>query len=563
MSILSYIFYCFTYLLCFLHYQKTKLILVVGSSMTNSDYLIIYLIIGLALFLITRYCRRTFKKKKFTVILLGIYSIFCLFYSVQPYVFLHKYIYFFEEIFFYFFGLLGVILPLIFTNQLLFLGGLIILLSIHFICKFISINSGILGVWQFTTAKHWGFLIFLTLIYILLVIGLDILNCNNTKNTDTKSSFFGKSKKIIPKDTYKPFTKEDINKIYKDIPINDTPEEILIDKILEILFTFHIEGVIVDVLKSATVTNYFFKPKSGTKTSRIESIEEELSIELQRNVRVATNMKGIILEVTNLHPQSFSFKNIWTSDVGDMALPLFLGIDTFGEKVIMDLAKQPHILMCGTTGSGKSSTLHAMIHSLITIKSPEQIKFIFIDPKILELSIYKDIPHLWQNIITSLEEAENVLQTLVHEMEHRYKLMSKNNKRSILEFNKNNPNPLPYLVFCIEEFADLALYKNNSFKISVQRLAQMGRAAGIHGIICTQRPSVNVIDGVIKSNFSTRIALKVANKLESRIILDMSGAERLCNPGEMIISDNSSLPKRAIAPYITEEEIITLINYRH
>ena len=217
--------------------------------------------------------------------------------------------------------------------------------------------------------------------------------------------------------------------------------------------------------------------------------------------------------------------------------------------------------MCGTTGSGKSSTLQCLIHSLITTKSLNSFQFLFIDPKVLELSIYKSLPNLVCSIITNLDEAAKALGNLVSEMEKRYKIISQANQRSIKEYNLKSENKLPYLVCVIEEFADLALHKNHNFKNSVQRLAQMGRAAGIHLIIATQRPSVNVIDGVIKANFPARIGLKVANKMESRIILDQSGAERMSGPGEMILLDGSGLIRRVVSPYISEEEMEKLMNY--
>jgi energy-coupling factor transporter ATP-binding protein EcfA2 len=505
------------------------------------------------------------------------YGVVLIYYAYCPYILLHKYSYFFENIFFNFFALMGLILPLIFLNQFAFLLALIGLLSFDYLCKYFFMELNCLGVWQQCPRNHWIYLILIVVLYIVISALHDVLHMTHKKNSqeknysdeeeEIKKSSIKSSSKTIPSNTsmfrsevkYKDFTAEDMEAIYNTIPISKIKEEILTERILSILETFFIFGSITQVLTSASVTNYFFKPKIGTKTSRIESIEEELSIELSRNVRIAISIKGIIFEVANNQVQSFSFKNLWSSEKLTQNLPLFLGFDTFGEKIIMDLSKQPHILMCGTTGSGKSSTLHAIIHSLLTKKSPKEVQFLLIDPKILELSIYKNIPHLWQDIVTSVEEAEKKLKLLVEEMESRYKIISQHNKRSIIEFNKDSSKPFSYIVFCIEEFADLVIHKNNNFKTLVQRLAQMGRAAGIHGIICTQRPSANVVDGVIKANFPTRIALKVSNKLESRIILDMGGAERLSNPGEMIIVDSLGITRRAIAPYITEGEILRLI----
>jgi len=580
LNIYNYIYYCYLYLLFFFHYQKVKLVVIIGKSVYNKDYILWY-VIGGWIFL---YYAQQFVIKKFNSLYLLIFCYFflLLFYGQQNLVLLHTYIYFLENIFFYFFGFMGIIFPFLFLNQIIFILLLLLFVVLNALLIYFNIFNNFLGVWSGVSFLRWCILVLLLIIFIFSEAFLLLLQESplekkdissiNDKSTHENISVDNKTvENFITTPLSSPlgesaegkgllfFTPQEMQEIYKTAPTKNIEEIDLREQILEILKNFHIYGIINEVLKSRTVINYFFKPKVGTKTSRIESIEEELSMELNRSVRITTNMKGIIIEVSNLQVQSFSFKDIWTSEKNNSLLPLFLGFDTFGEKVVLDLTKQPHILMCGTTGSGKSSTLHSMIHSLITTKLPTELKFVFIDPKILELSIYKNIPHLWRSIVTNLDEAQTVLESLVVEMEDRYKLISKSNKRSIVEFNKTHPLPLPYIVFCIEEFADLALYKNNNFKTLVQRLAQMGRAAGIHGIICTQRPSANVVDGVIKANFPTRVALKVANKLESRIILDTGGAERLSNPGEMIILDGTGMIRRAMAPYITEEEIIRLI----
>jgi S-DNA-T family DNA segregation ATPase FtsK/SpoIIIE len=599
---LLYLQYIFIYILLYFHNNKGKIIEKV-PSFYDKDYIFLFILISFTPVLIYIIWEKFFKTKDkiCSYLIIGSYFLLCLFLIIFNYlnlVFAYKKIYYYTGIFFNIFQFLGICLPFIFINQLI----LLLILGSFLLLKFFvnSISYNLFGVWGYLPFSKLFMLIGILCLYILSSIFLDIFFKDKqvfkkkeklSKFTEEKINDSNKINEIYNKikeqnvevhmeeKTEEPVSKEEnfpifsneiINKIYLNVEKKFNNIEDLSDKIINLLQTFYINGEIFNIIPAATVTNYFFKPKSGTKTSRIESVEEELSMELNRNVRVASNIKGIIFEVENKTPNYFSFKDLYfhinespekTNHIkSKYILPLFLGFDTFGEEIILDLTKQPHLLMAGTTGSGKSSTLHTIIHSLIVNKTSEEVKFLFIDPKILELSIYKNIPYLWKPIITSIEEGEKALEDLIKEMEMRYKTMSQCNKRSIIEYNKTY-KPFPYIVFAIEEFADLALYKNSTFKTSVQRLAQMGRAAGIHGIICTQRPSANVIDGVIKANFPTRIALKVANKLESRIILDTSGADKLSNPGEMIILDSSGITKRGICPYIREEEIINLINF--
>lgn len=606
LKLLMYLQYILVYILFYFHSQKSKIIEKVSCEF-HKDYIIIFFLMSFLPLLLYIIYEKFFTNKKtkaqnfFLYLTLTTYIFYCLFliiYKSLNLIFIYKSIYYYEQIFFNIFQFFGIGLPFIFFNQLILLAILLFFIILKYFINSISYN--LFGLWGYLSIKNLLIPVSILSIYILSSIFLDIFFKNKKvfkqpqKETkefiEEKITDFNKINEIYNKikdqnvevneeplednnnkNINKPtsgFTREVIDKIYINIkkdPNINVKEDLSLN-ILALLKTFYIEGEIFNIVPAATVTNYFFKAKSGTKTSRIESIEEELSMELNRNVRVASNIKGIVFEVANKIPNYFSFKDLYFhiddnhEDKNKYILPLFLGFDTFGENIILDLTKQPHLLMAGTTGSGKSSTLHTIIHSLIINKTSEEVKFLFIDPKILELSIYKDLPYLWKPIITSIEEGEKALEDLIKEMEIRYKTMAQFNKRSIIEYNKNY-KPFPYIVFAIEEFADLALYKNSSFKTSVQRLAQMGRAAGIHGIICTQRPSVNVIDGVIKANFPTRIALKVANKLESRIILDTSGAEKLTNPGEMIILDSSGIIKRGICPYIREEEIINLINF--
>jgi S-DNA-T family DNA segregation ATPase FtsK/SpoIIIE len=593
---LFYIYYIYFYLLLYIHNLKFKIINTskIPLKIYNIDYLFLYILVGLGpigiYYIYEKYYKNYFTKKLLFGFQMGLF-IFLIIYGFLNESFIHKSFYFYENIFICYFQLSGVLLIFLFYNQLIFLLGFLFLYLLKLI--FPSKSYLIFGRWGGLPNKYFLFFMFLILMNILSTILLDVFfsdeevltsNYNKNNNMDNrnidfqeipiKENIFDNFPEInrndnVQKNTEKKilYNKKEniINQIYFNSEKNQKEEEDLTENILKVLKNFSIDGEVFHKINSLTVTNYFFKPKSGTKTSRIESIEEEISMDLNRSTRIATNIKGIIFEVSNENVQSFTFKDVWNKinqeEINNKyILPLFLGFDTLNENIIIDLTQQPHLLISGTTGSGKSSTIHTIIHSLVLKNTPEKVQFVLIDPKILELSIYNNIPYLWNPIITTIEDGVEILEKLVTEMEVRYKTMSKANKRSIIEYNKTY-KPLPYIVFIIEEFADFALYKNNNFSSLVQKLAQMGRAAGIHGIIATQRPSANVINGVIKANFPSRIALKVTNKLESRIILDNSGAEKLSNPGEMILMNSSGFLKRGICPYISEEEILNLINF--
>lgn len=597
---LLYFYYLYIYILLYLHNLKFKVVnpSKIPLNQINSDYIFFYILIGI-LPIILYYIYEKYKKNiivKNGIIISQIsLFIFLIIYGFLSQNFIYKSFYFYENIFINTFQFGGLLLIFLFFNQLFFLFGFLILILLKFLFPLQSYLF--FGNWSHLSNKYLLFFLILVIIYIFSSILLDMFFSNsfdeinqeinedkiiyeNNKDNEfeeiqIKENIFNNINDDAHFETinynntkHKNFNiinNNIIDSIYLESEKIQEEEVDLTINILRILRNFSIEGDIFQKIKSLTVTNYFFKPKSGTKTSRIESIEEEISMDLNRNVRIASNIKGIIFEVSNENIQSFTFKDVWykvnQEEVSNKyILPLFLGFDTLNENIIIDLVQQPHLLISGTTGSGKSSTIHAILHSLILKNSPEKIQFVLIDPKILELSIYSNIPYLWNPIVTNIEEGVEILEKLVNEMEIRYKTMSKANKRSIIEYNKTY-KPFPYIIFIIEEFADFALYKNNNFGSLVQKLAQMGRAAGIHGIIATQRPSANVINGVIKANFPSRIALKVTNKLESRIILDSSGAEKLSNPGEIILMNNSGFLKRGICPYISEEEILNLIKY--
>jgi S-DNA-T family DNA segregation ATPase FtsK/SpoIIIE len=277
------------------------------------------------------------------------------------------------------------------------------------------------------------------------------------------------------------------------------------------------------------------------------------------------------IEVPNEEREMVFLKEILSSEAfrkSNSKLTLALGKDIFGTPVITDLARMPHLLIAGATGSGKSVGINAMVLSLLYRGTPQEVKMLMIDPKMLELPLYEEIPHLLLPIITSPKDAADALRKMVLEMERRYRLLAEAGSRNIETYNRkiktmpdSGEGPLPYIVIFIDEFADLMLVSAHEVENSIARLAQMARAAGIHLILATQRPSVDVITGVIKANFSSRISFHVSSKLDSRIILDTYGAEQLLGKGDMLFITPGRRTIRIHGPYITEEEIKVIVDF--
>ncbi|MCI0596161.1 MAG: DNA translocase FtsK, partial [candidate division Zixibacteria bacterium] len=284
------------------------------------------------------------------------------------------------------------------------------------------------------------------------------------------------------------------------------------------------------------ITRFEFKPAAGVKINQIVSLADDLALALQaKRIRVVAPIPGkaaVGIEVPNPNPQTVYLKEILASnafaDLG-MRLPMAFGKTIGGEAIAYDLAKMPHLLIAGATGSGKSVCLNALITSLLYRKHPAELRFIFIDPKMLELSVYAGIPHLERAVVTSPRIAEKVLADAVIEMEERYRALAKASVRNIEDYNRKKKanERLPYLVIVVDELADLMMSSvSTRTETLITRLAQMARAVGIHLVLATQRPSVDVITGLIKANFSSRIAFQVASKVDSRTILDGNGAEK-------------------------------------
>ena len=338
----------------------------------------------------------------------------------------------------------------------------------------------------------------------------------------------------------------------------------LIDNLVNKLKLFSINVKCLEVIYGPVVSTYVLEPDADVKLSKILNLEDDIALALEvAAVRIIAPIIGtsyIGLEVPNKVRQIVPFKNIiedqnFKKFSGN--LPLVIGYDTKGKAVIEDLAKLPHLLVAGSTGSGKSVAINSMLMGLLYSKTPEELKLILIDPKRLELAPYNDIAHLLFPVATEPEKALSALKWLLQEMERRYALMAENGIRNLQE--KNNLN-LPYIVTIIDEFADLIMTSSKELENCVVRLAQMARAAGINLIIATQRPSVDVITGLIKANFPSRIAFRVSSKVDSRTIIDQSGAEDLLGNGDMLFLSNKGIV-RLHGSFVSDDEVITVTNY--
>ena len=349
----------------------------------------------------------------------------------------------------------------------------------------------------------------------------------------------------------------------KNISENKIDEETL----EKILLDFGVEGKIKKVSQGPVVTLYEFEPAPGVKVSKIINLSEDIARNTSsESARIATipgsNTIGIEL------PKS-QRENVFLSEIisdssykkKDTKLPIALGKSISGLPITSDLSTMPHLLIAGTTGSGKSVCINTIILSLLYKHSPEKCKFILIDPKMLELSTYEGIPHLLCPVITEAKRAAAVLGWVVKEMENRYKLMTKVGVRNIDGYNDKHKISMPYIVVIVDEMSDLMLVAGKDIENYIQKLSQMARAAGIHIIMATQRPSVDVITGTIKANFPTRISFQVTSKIDSRTILGEQGAEQLLGKGDMLYMTSANRMTRIHAPFVSEGEIDKINNF--
>lgn len=374
-----------------------------------------------------------------------------------------------------------------------------------------------------------------------------------------------------------------------------TPDEIMetSQRIEQQLRNFNVKASVKDVLVGPVVTRYELELQPGVKASKVTSIDTDLARALMfRSIRVAEVIPGkpyIGIETPNLHRQMVPLRDVLDSNEfrdSKATLPIALGKDISGKPVIVDLAKMPHLLVAGSTGSGKSVGVNTMILSLLYRVQAEDVKFIMIDPKVVELSVYNDIPHLLTPVVTDMKKAANALRWCVDEMERRYQLLSALRVRNIEGFNEKIdeyeamgmpvPNPiwrpsdtmdamppalkkLSYIVVIVDEFADLMMVAGKQIEELIARLAQKARAIGIHLILATQRPSVDVITGLIKANIPSRIAFTAASKIDSRTILDQGGAEALLGRGDMLYSGQGSSDLiRVHGAYMSDDEVINI-----
>jgi S-DNA-T family DNA segregation ATPase FtsK/SpoIIIE len=347
-------------------------------------------------------------------------------------------------------------------------------------------------------------------------------------------------------------------------PENKFQEQEIINrgqKLEEKLLSFGIKGRVVSIKTGPLITLFEYTPEIDSKISKIIALEDDLAMALETtSLRIIAPIPGksaVGFEIANSSRQDVFFKDLIENnnlENSKALLPLALGVDVIGTPIISDLTTMPHLLVGGATGSGKSVALHNMIVSLLCSKTPQELSLILIDPKRLEFSSYTDIPHLIFPIVTEPNRANKVLGWVVHEMEERYKKMAQWGVRNISEYT--GPDKVPYLVVIIDELADLMMVAGRECEGYIVRIAQMARAAGIHMIIATQRPSVDVVTGLIKVNFPSRIAFRVSSKIDSRTILDAQGAEKLLGKGDMLYM-MSSCPdlKRLHGAYLSNKEI--------
>ena len=398
--------------------------------------------------------------------------------------------------------------------------------------------------------------------------------------------------KPVPKQAVFEFMKENGDFTLPSVNFLDEPEERpqsaskenlrmqsrLLEKKLE---DFGVNGKVVAVTPGPVITTFEYEPAPGVKINRVVSLTDDLALALRAiSIRIVAPIPGkavIGVEIPNADRETVRFKEMVLSPAFEKAkttLTLCLGKDIVGNPFSAGLEKMPHLLIAGATGAGKSVALNTMICSLLYKLTPDQVKLIMVDPKRIELSLYDGIPHLITPVVTNVKKATNALFWAVREMEHRYELLSEKKTRNIEQYNrkvqKEKPvdeegqpvKPLPYIVIIIDELADLMMVASRDVEVALTRLAQMARAAGIHLILATQRPSVDVLTGIIKANFPTRLTFQVSSKTDSRTIIDTNGAESLLGMGDMLfLPPGTARLQRIHGAYISEAELARVTGF--
>ncbi len=359
----------------------------------------------------------------------------------------------------------------------------------------------------------------------------------------------------------------------KDTSLDENEIDQKIQDLLSKLRTFKIDGDIIRTYSGPIVTTFEFRPAPNVKVSRILGLSDDLAMTLcAESIRIQAPIKGkdvVGIEIPNSQSQIIYLREILESELfqkSSSPLTLALGKDIVGNPFITDLKKLPHLLIAGTTGSGKSVGVNAMILSLLYKNPPDQLKLVMIDPKMVEFSIYADIPHLLTPIITDPKKAIGALQSVAKEMERRYSLMSEYKVKTIDSYNEqaenNGVEAFPYLIVVIDELADLMMTGGKEAEFPIARIAQMGRASGLHLIVATQRPSVDVVTGLIKTNLPSRVSFRVGTKIDSKVILDTDGAQSLLGRGDMLFTPpGSNGLVRLHAPFATEDEIKKIVDF--
>ena len=372
----------------------------------------------------------------------------------------------------------------------------------------------------------------------------------------------------------------------KNIKIQRESLEMNARRLEKKLSDFGVEGEVVEILPGPVITMYEYKPAPGVKISKVANLSDDLALTLRaQSIRIVAPIPGkaaIGIEIPNNQREVVYLKEILSSAAyknSKHRLPIALGKDITGAAVVADLTKMPHLLVAGATGTGKSVSINTMIESLLFKVSTEMVRLLMVDPKRIELSMYHDIPHLLHPVVTQAKDATKALKWAVEEMERRYMLLSDRGVRNIETYNrkivkdkgrKTVPEDtsrgidktLPYIIVIIDELADLMMVSSKEVEESITRLAQMARAAGIHLIIATQRPSVNVLTGIIKANFPTRVSFQVSSKVDSRTILDTNGAEHLLGDGDMLfMPPGVSRIMRIHGAYVSEEEVNAVTDF--
>ncbi|PDW38370.1 DNA translocase FtsK [Helicobacter pylori] len=359
----------------------------------------------------------------------------------------------------------------------------------------------------------------------------------------------------------------------KDTSLDENEIDQKIQDLLSKLRTFKIDGDIIRTYSGPIVTTFEFRPAPNVKVSRILGLSDDLAMTLcAESIRIQAPIKGkdvVGIEIPNSQSQIIYLREILESELfqkSSSPLTLALGKDIVGNPFITDLKKLPHLLIAGTTGSGKSVGVNAMILSLLYKNPPDQLKLVMIDPKMVEFSIYADIPHLLTPIITDPKKAIGALQSVAKEMERRYSLMSEYKVKTIDSYNEqaqnNGVETFPYLIVVIDELADLMMTGGKEAEFPIARIAQMGRASGLHLIVATQRPSVDVVTGLIKTNLPSRVSFRVGTKIDSKVILDTDGAQSLLGRGDMLFTPpGANGLVRLHAPFATEDEIKKIVDF--